>query len=173
MEGGDPQIGPRGCIDAQGKDLSAMSEEGRMVSPGGSSGGLVARHEENAGFTVIEVRDVEQSLAAAHRMGLCAERSWGMRGLGLLLDNMGAGEQMRSIALLRGWTAPAMYSRRLRWGRSRVIGRVVAEWVGLISSSALNRGIVPLDMSMLIGGGSSGGNSRQPPRRAPCWLGRA
>ena len=71
-------------------DLSAMSEEGedgpRIIKRVVSSLDM----NENAGFTVIEVRDIEQSLAAATAWDSVQSARGGDERLVLLLDNMGA-----------------------------------------------------------------------------------
>ena len=135
-------------------DLSAMTEEGedgldairRVVSAIGM--------DEHAGFTVVEVQSVEQSVAAVAAWDSSQSNHGGDEKLVLLLDNMGvtgAGESQRALseAGLRG--------RCILEGSGGVVLESLGDWsesgVDLVSSSALNRGVVPLDMSMLIGGG--------------------
>jgi nicotinate-nucleotide pyrophosphorylase (carboxylating) len=135
-------------------DLSAMTEEGedgldairRVVSAIGM--------DEHAGFTVVEVQSVEQSVAAVAAWDSSQSNHGGDEKLVLLLDNMGvtgAGESQRALseAGLRG--------RCILEGSGGVVLESLGDWsesgVDLVSSSALNRGVAPLDMSMLIGGG--------------------
>ena len=135
-------------------DLSAMTEEGedgldairRVVSAIGM--------DEHAGFTVVEVQSVEQSVAAVAAWDSSQSNHGGDEKLVLLLDNMGvtgAGESQRALseAGLRG--------RCILEGSGGVVLESLGDWsesgVDLVSSSALNRGIAPLDMSMLIEGG--------------------
>ncbi len=135
-------------------DLAAMTEEGedelgairRVVSS--------IDMDEHAGFTVVEVQSVEQSVAAAAAWDSSQSTRGGDEKLVLLLDNMGAtgaGESQRALseAGLRG--------RCILEGSGGVVLESLGDWsesgVDLVSSSALNRGVAPLDMSMLIGGG--------------------
>ena len=135
-------------------DLAAMTEEGedelgairRVVSS--------IDMDEHAGFTVVEVQSVEQSVAAAAAWDSSQSTRGGDEKLVLLLDNMGAtgaGESQRALseAGLRG--------RCILEGSGGVVLESLGDWsesgVDLVSSSALNRGVTPLDMSMLIGGG--------------------
>ena len=134
-------------------DLSAMSEEGedvpRVIKRVVSSLDM----NENAGFTVIEVRDVEQSLAAATAWDSVQSARGGDERLVLLLDNMGA---VGADEVHRALTGAGLRRRCILEGSGEVVLESLGEWsqsgVDLVSSSALNRGIVPLDMSMLIGG---------------------
>jgi len=135
-------------------DLSAMSEDGedvpRVIKRVVSSLDM----NENAGFTVIEVRDVEQSLAAATAWDSVQSARGGDERLVLLLDNMGA---VGADEVHRALTGAGLRRRCILEGSGEVVLESLGEWsqsgVDLVSSSALNRGIVPLDMSMLIWGG--------------------
>ena len=135
-------------------DLSAMSEEGedgpetiqRVVSS--------LDMDEHAVFTVVEVQDVEQSLAAATAWDSLQSVRGGEERLVLLLDNMGAaGAEEVHHAL----TEAGLRQRCILEGSGRIVLGSLVGWsrsgVDLVSSSALNRGVAPLDMSMLIGGG--------------------
>ena len=72
----------------------------------------------------------------------------------LLLDNMGAAG---AGGVHRALTEAGLRQRCILEGSGGVFLESFGEWsqsgVDLVSSSALNRGVVPLDMSMLIGGG--------------------
>ena len=135
-------------------DLAAMTEEGE------DNLGAIRRvvssidMDEHAGFTVVEVQSVEQAVAAAAAWDSSQSARGGDEKLVLLLDNMGvtgAGEAQRALseAGLRG--------RCILEGSGGVVLESLGDWsesgVNLVSSSALNRGVSPLDMSMLIEGG--------------------
>ena len=135
-------------------DLSAMSEEGedgpetiqRVVSS--------LDMDEHAVFTVVEVQDVEQSLAAATAWDSLQSVRGGEERLVLLLDNMGAAG---AEEVHRALTEAGLRQRCILEGSGRIVLGSLVGWsrsgVDLVSSSALNRGVAPLDMSMLIGGG--------------------
>ena len=135
-------------------DLSTMGEEGEDDT------GIIQRvvssldMNEHAGFTVIEVRDVEQSLAAATAWDSVQSARSGDERLVLLLDNMGAAGAGR---VHRALTDAGLRRRCILEGSGGVVLESLSEWsqsgVDLVSSSVLNRGVTPLDMSMLIGGG--------------------
>ena len=135
-------------------DLSAMSEDGedgpRVIQRVVSSLNM----DEHAGFTVVEVLDVEQSLAAAIAWDSVQSARGGDERLVLLLDNMGAAG---AGGVHRALTEAGLRQRCILEGSGGVFLESFGEWsqsgVDLVSSSALNRGVVPLDMSMLIGGG--------------------
>ena len=139
-------------------DLSAMRGEGedvpKIIKRVVSSLEFRRSMNENAGFTVIEVRDVEQSLAAATAWDSVQSARGGDERLVLLLDNMGA---VGADEVHRALTEAGLRRRCILEGSGGVVLESLGEWsqsgVDLVSSSALNRGIVPLDMSMLIGGG--------------------
>ena len=132
-------------------DLTAMTE--------GDEGDLGAIQrvvssidmDEHAGFTVVEVQSVEQSVAAAAAWDSLQNTRGGDEKLVLLLDNMGAagaGEvqyalskaDLRRCCILEGSGGVVLES----------LGDWTESGVDLVSSSALNRGVAPLDMSMLI-----------------------
>ena len=132
-------------------DLTAMTE--------GDEGDLGAIQrvvssidmDEHAGFTVVEVQSVEQSVAAAAAWDSLQNTRGGDEKLVLLLDNMGAAGA--------GEVQHALSKADLRQccileGSGGVFLESLGDWTGsgvdLVSSSALNRGVAPLDMSMLI-----------------------
>ena len=110
--------------------------------------------DEHAGFTVVEVRDIEQSLAAASAWSSAQSARSGDERLVLLLDNMDAAG---AEGVNRALTEAGLRQRCILEGSGGVVLESLDEWshsgVDLVSSSALNRGVTPLDMSMLIGGG--------------------
>ena len=109
--------------------------------------------ESDAEFTVIEVRDSMQAMAAIKAWdSLQVERS-GCEKIVLLLDNMGPNDcaQVHQILMqenLRAWC--------ILEGSGGVIREDLDQWidsgVDLVSTSALNRGVPPLDLSMKIVG---------------------
>ncbi len=109
---------------------------------------------EHAAFTVIEVQSVEQSVAAAAAWNALQNTRGGNENLVLLLDNMGvtgAGDVQRALS------KEGLRQCCILEGSGGVFFESLGDWsesgVDLVSSSALNRGITPLDMSMLIEGG--------------------
>ena len=110
--------------------------------------------DEHAGFAVVEVQSVEQSVAAAAAWDSSQSARGGDEKLVLLLDNMGvtgAGEAQRALS------KAGLRQSCILEGSGGVFLESLGDWsesgVDLVSSSALNRGGAPLDMSMLIGGG--------------------
>jgi len=110
--------------------------------------------ESDAEFTVIEVRDSRQAIAAIKAWdSLQVERS-GCDKIVLLLDNMGPKgcAEVHQILMqenLRAWCVLE--------GSGGVVHEDLEQWidsgVDLISTSALNRGMSPLDLSMKVVGG--------------------
>ena len=109
--------------------------------------------DTNSSFTVIEVRSIEQALTVADIWkGVQTERA-GSERVVILLDNMGS-------------ELSSMVSRRLEeeglreWcvleGSGGISLEEVREWstsgVDLISTSSINRGVLPLDLSMRFRG---------------------
>ena len=132
-------------------DLAAMMGEGetglgamsRMVSS--------VDMEQHAGFTVVEVRSVEQAVTAATAWVTSQSGRGGDEKVVLLLDNMGpevssdvgralSENGLRDHCVLEGSGGVSLDS----------LGDWAASGVDLVSSSALNRGVTPLDLSMLI-----------------------
>ena len=111
--------------------------------------------EEDSGFTVVEVRTVEQAIATASIWDSKQRLRGGCERVVLLLDNMGPMKAKEaSDALdregLRAWCVLE--------GSGGVSLESLREWEGsgvdLVSSSSLNRGVSPLDMSMKFEGGN-------------------
>ena len=110
--------------------------------------------DSDAEFTVIEVRDSSQAVAAVKAWdSLQIERS-GCEKIVLLLDNMGPSgcAEVHRILMqenLRAWC--------ILEGSGGVFLEELGQWtesgVDLVSTSALNRGVSPLDLSMKVVGG--------------------
>ena len=110
--------------------------------------------DSDAEFTVIEVRDSSQAVAAVKAWdSLQIERS-GCEKIVLLLDNMGPSgcAEVHRILMqenLRAWC--------ILEGSGGVFLEELGQWtesgVDLVSTSALNRGVFPLDLSMKVVGG--------------------
>lgn len=110
--------------------------------------------DAHAAFTVVEVGDTDQAVAAAQAwVENQVERS-GTERVVLLLDNMGsracaAAHERLATEGLRAWC--------ILEGSGGVSRAELSDWVAsgvdLISTSALNRGVSPLDLSMKIDGG--------------------
>ena len=110
--------------------------------------------DSDAEFTVIEVRDSSQAVAAVKAWdSLQIERS-GCEKIVLLLDNMGPSgcAEVHRILMqenLRAWC--------ILEGSGGVVLEELGQWtesgVDLVSTSALNRGVSPLDLSMKVVGG--------------------
>ena len=132
-------------------DLAAMMGEGegelgamsRMVSS--------VDMEQHAGFTVVEVRSVEQAVTAATAWVTSQSGRGGDEKVVLLLDNMGP-EGSSDVG--RALSENGLRDHCVLEGSGGVGLDSLSDWaasgVDLVSSSALNRGVAPLDLSMLI-----------------------
>ena len=109
--------------------------------------------DEYADFTVVEVQSVEQAVAAAAAWDSSQSARGGDEKLVLLLDNMGA---TGADEAQRALSEAGLRRRCILEGSGGVVLESLGVWsesgVDLVSSSALNRGVAPLDISMLIGG---------------------
>ncbi len=135
-------------------DLAAMMGEGegeiramsRMVSS--------VDMEQHAGFTVVEVRSVEQAVTAATAWVTSQSGRGGDERVVLLLDNMGP-EGSSDVG--RALSENGLRDHCVLEGSGGVSLDSLSDWaasgVDLVSSSALNRGVAPLDLSMLIAAG--------------------
>ena len=132
-------------------DLAAMMGEGegeiramsRMVSS--------VDMEQHAGVTVVEVRSIEQAVTAATAW-VASQSARGVdERIVLLLDNMGS---EGSSDVVRALSENGLRDHCVLEGSGGVgldsLGDWAASGVDLVSSSALNRGVAPLDLSMLI-----------------------
>ena len=135
-------------------DLAALAPEIDQEDIAVAAAVSLIDMESDAEFTVIEVRDARQAKAAIKAWeSLQVERS-GCEKIVLLLDNMGpsgCGEvhQIMMEENLRAWC--------ILEGSGGVIYEDLNQWiesgVDLVSTSALNRGVSPLDLSMKVVGG--------------------
>ena len=110
--------------------------------------------DSDAEFTVIEVRDSIQAVAAVKAWDLLQIERSGCEKIVLLLDNMGPSgcAEVHRILMqenLRAWC--------ILEGSGGVVLEELGQWtesgVDLVSTSALNRGVSPLDLSMKVVGG--------------------
>ena len=110
--------------------------------------------DSDAEFTVIEVRDSIQAMAAVKAWDLLQIERSGCEKIVLLLDNMGPSgcAEVHRILMqenLRAWC--------ILEGSGGVFLEELGQWtesgVDLVSTSALNRGVFPLDLSMKVVGG--------------------
>ena len=102
-------------------------------------------------FTVVEVRSVEQSLTVASVWDQIQEERGGCEKVVILLDNMGPelssqvstrleDEGLRSWCILEGSGGVSLEE----------IGKWSSCGVDLISTSSINRGVPPMDLSMIF-----------------------
>jgi nicotinate-nucleotide pyrophosphorylase (carboxylating) len=107
--------------------------------------------EQHAGFTVVEVRSVEQAVTAATAWVTSQSGRGGDEKVVLLLDNMGP-EGSSDVG--RALSENGLRDHCVLEGSGGVGLDSLSDWaasgVDLVSSSALNRGVAPLDLSMLI-----------------------
>ncbi len=135
-------------------DLAALAPEINQEDAAVATAVSLIDMDSDAEFTVIEVRDSSQAVAAVKAWdSLQIERS-GCEKIVLLLDNMGPGgcaEVHRTLMQenLRAWC--------ILEGSGGVVLEELGQWtesgVDLVSTSALNRGVSPLDLSMKVVGG--------------------
>ena len=132
-------------------DLAAMMGEGE-----GELGAMIRMvssvdMEQHAGFTVVEVRSVEQAVTAATAWVTSQSGRGGDEKVVLLLDNMGP-EGSSDVG--RALSENGLRDHCVLEGSGGVSLDSLSDWaasgVDLVSSSALNRGVAPLDLSMLI-----------------------
>ncbi len=136
-------------------DIAAMSKEGEEPSD------TIARivpglSAESDSFTTVEVTKRDEAVAAA--------RAWGQeRGsrVVIMLDNMGPASAVEVVSYL---SEEGLRERCVLEGSGGVTLESLGDWsysgVDVVSSSGLNLGVVPVDFSMIIGGGEFGRNPR-------------
>ena len=110
--------------------------------------------DTNSFFTVIEVRSIEQALSVAEIWkGAQTERE-GSERVVILLDNMGP---KQSSLVSRRLEEEGLREWCVLEGSGGICLEEVEEWtkcgVDLISTSSINRGVLPLDLSMRFRGG--------------------
>ena len=136
-------------------DIAAMRLDGEGDSEALRRVVMSMDMDEHSDFTVFEVREVDQALVVASAWDHVQERRGGAARVVILLDNMGPVEARQvnealSESSLRHWCVLE--------GSGGVDLDSLSEWkesgVDVVSSSALNRGVSPLDLSMLFEGGS-------------------
>ena len=110
--------------------------------------------EKNSKFTVVEVQNINEAILAAETWSEKQRENSTTDSVVLLLDNMGpmnAGIVVTELEKLdlRKWC--------ILEGSGGITKDSIAEWsssgVDLISTSAMNRGVKPLDISLIIEGG--------------------
>ncbi len=109
--------------------------------------------EKNTEFTIIEIRDDEQAVVAAETWARLQSNYGNEKPIVLLLDNMKI-DEIKSIVEklrllnLRDWC--------ILEGSGGITINSLTEWntsgVDLVSTSSVNRGVPPLDLSMIIEG---------------------
>jgi hypothetical protein len=109
--------------------------------------------EKNSKFTVVEVQDINEAILAAETWSEKQRKNSTTDSVVLLLDNMGPSNAGIVVAELekldlRKWC--------ILEGSGGITKDSIAEWsssgVDLISTSAMNRGVKPLDISLIIEG---------------------
>ncbi|MEE2630294.1 MAG: hypothetical protein VX492_05550 [Candidatus Thermoplasmatota archaeon] len=110
--------------------------------------------DKEASFCTVEVSDTKQAIEAAKAWSECQNRRSGKERIVLLLDNMGPSRCSE--------TAMELNREGLRdWcileGSGGIEREALGEWVtqsevDLVSTSAVNMGVAPLDISMIVGG---------------------
>ena len=109
--------------------------------------------EKNSKFTVIEVQNINEAILAAETWSEKQRENYTTDSVVLLLDNMGpinAGIVVVELEKLdlRKWC--------ILEGSGGITKDNISEWsssgVDLISTSAMNRGVKPLDISLIIEG---------------------
>ena len=109
--------------------------------------------EKNSKFTVVEVQNINEAILAAETWSEKQRNNSTSDSVVLLLDNMGPSNAGIVVAELekldlRKWC--------ILEGSGGITKDSIAEWsssgVDLISTSAMNRGVKPLDISLIIEG---------------------
>ena len=127
-------------------DIAAMLEDGEVSTDAITR--IVSRlPAENESFTTVEVRNVDEVMAAA--------RAWDNRDsrLVLMLDNMGPSDASEVVSSL---LEEGLRERCFLEGSGGVTIESLSKWldcgVDVVSSSRLNMGITPTDFSILVRG---------------------
>ena len=126
--------------------IAAMSEDGEN-SPDAISRIVSGLPSESDSFTTVEVRNGDEAMAAA--------KAWGQREgrLVLMLDNMGPSVAGEVVSLL---VDEGLRENCVLEGSGGVTIESLSKWaesgIDVVSSSRLNLGVSPLDLSMLVRG---------------------
>lgn len=109
--------------------------------------------KQNSKFIVIEVQNLEQAIAAAKSWTKLQEKIKMNNPIVLLLDNM---EFSQIVDVVRELKLLNLRKSCILEGSGGITIGSIPKWdssgVDLISTSAVNRGVMPLDLSMIIEG---------------------
>jgi nicotinate-nucleotide pyrophosphorylase (carboxylating) len=109
--------------------------------------------EKNSKFTVIEVQNINEAILAAQTWSEKQRENATTDSVVLLLDNMGP---MNARIVVRELEKLDLRKWCILEGSGGITKNSISEWsssgVDLISTSAMNRGVKPLDISLIIEG---------------------
>jgi|TARA_B100001996_G_C18668719_1_gene595863 nicotinate-nucleotide pyrophosphorylase (carboxylating) len=109
--------------------------------------------EKDTKFTIIEIRDIEQAVIAAQTWAQLQKKYENKYPIVLLLDNMKIDEIKNIVEKLRRLN---LREWCILEGSGGITINSLTEWntsgVDLVSTSSLNRGVAPLDLSLIIEG---------------------
>ncbi len=109
--------------------------------------------DTNSFFTVVEVRSIEQALSVVEIWKGVQTKREGSERVVILLDNMGP---KQSSLVSRRLEEEGLREWCVLEGSGGISLEEVKEWakcgVDLISTSSINRGVLPLDLSMRFRG---------------------
>ncbi|HJM13553.1 MAG TPA: hypothetical protein QF641_03580 [Candidatus Thalassarchaeaceae archaeon] len=144
------------------KDALMIKENDLVVFGAGSSdensviSSVVSQIDlsRHASFTVIEVCDASQALEAASSWVNCQKRRGGDEKVVLLLDNMGPSvcKEVSSLLIREGLREWCVLEGSGGISKDDLDVWVSQSGVDVVSTSAVNMGVVPLDISFTIGG---------------------
>ena len=110
--------------------------------------------EKNSKFTVIEVQNINEAILAAQTWSEKQRENSTTDSVVLLLDNMGP---MNARIVVTELEKLDLRKWCILEGSGGITKDSISEWsssgVDLISTSAMNRGVKPLDISLIIEGG--------------------
>jgi nicotinate-nucleotide pyrophosphorylase (carboxylating) len=111
--------------------------------------------EKNSKFTVIEVQNINEAILAARTWSEKQRENSTTDSVVLLLDNMGP---MNARIVVTELEKLDLRKWCILEGSGGITKDSISEWsssgVDLISTSAMNRGVKPLDISLIIEGGN-------------------
>ena len=109
--------------------------------------------EKNSKFTVIEVQNIDEAILAAQTWSEKQRENSTSDSVVLLLDNMGP---MNARIVVTELEKLDLRKWCILEGSGGIKKDIISEWsssgVDLISTSAMNRGVKPLDISLIIEG---------------------